>query len=159
MDLMGTPGETDRKRRRPITRLQYGAVPYRKTASGDYEVLLITSRETKRWIVPKGWPIRGLTPPKSAAREAFEEAGVHGRISTKSLGSYIYDKRLGDQETVRCAVEVFALRFRNQEKTWPEAHLRRTQWYSVADAIATVEEPGLKSLIEAFAGRTPRSKT
>ena len=60
-------------------RVQYGALPYRFTHDAELEILLLTTRQSKRWIIPKGWPIKGLRPAKSAAREAFEEAGVRGR--------------------------------------------------------------------------------
>jgi 8-oxo-dGTP pyrophosphatase MutT (NUDIX family) len=68
--------------------VQYGALPYRFTAEAALEILLVTTRQTRRWIIPKGWPIKSLRPPKSAAREAFEEAGVTGRIGMKLVGTF-----------------------------------------------------------------------
>jgi 8-oxo-dGTP pyrophosphatase MutT (NUDIX family) len=73
-------------------RVQYGALPYRITQDAALEILLVTTRGTRRWIVPKGWPIRRLSPAKSAAREAFEEAGITGRIRAKPIGIFVYDK-------------------------------------------------------------------
>jgi 8-oxo-dGTP pyrophosphatase MutT (NUDIX family) len=67
--------------------VQYGALPYRFTKSGAPEILLVATRQTKRWIIPKGWPIKGLKPAKSAAREAYEEAGVRGSVKTKAIGT------------------------------------------------------------------------
>ena len=75
-------------------RVQYGALPYRFTHDPELEILLLTTRQSKRWIIPKGWPIKGLRPAKSAAREAFEEAGVSGRVGAKSVGFFAYDKIL-----------------------------------------------------------------
>ena len=72
--------------------VQYGALPYRFTHDGVLEILLLTTRRSGRWIIPKGWPIKGLRPAKSAAREAFEEAGVRGQVRAKSIGLFAYDK-------------------------------------------------------------------
>jgi 8-oxo-dGTP pyrophosphatase MutT (NUDIX family) len=91
-------------------RVQCGALPYRFTSDAALEILLVTTRQTRRWIIPKGWPIKGLRPAKSAAREAFEEAGVRGKISAKPLGLFSYEKSLdeaGVQAT--CEVRVFPL--------------------------------------------------
>jgi ADP-ribose pyrophosphatase YjhB (NUDIX family) len=82
-----------RKVKRAV-RAQYGALPYRFTVDAALEILLVTTRQTKRWIVPKGWPIKGLKPAKSAAREAFEEAGVWGRVGARAIGHFTYDKIL-----------------------------------------------------------------
>jgi 8-oxo-dGTP pyrophosphatase MutT (NUDIX family) len=85
-------------------------LPYRFTQHGALEILIVTSRQTRRWIVPKGWPIRGLKPGKSAAREAFEEAGIRGRISTKAIGAFTYKKALDEKDLeVSCEVKVFSL--------------------------------------------------
>jgi 8-oxo-dGTP pyrophosphatase MutT (NUDIX family) len=74
------------------------------------EILLLTTRRSKRWIIPKGWPIKGLRPAKSAAREAFEEAGVRGRVGAKSIGLFAYDKILDENGIqVSCEVRVFPL--------------------------------------------------
>jgi hypothetical protein len=90
--------------------VQYGALPYRFTPHAALEILLVTTRQTRRWIIPKGWPIKGLRPAKSAAREAFEEAGVRGKISAKPLGLFTYEKSL-DEAGVQaiCEVRVFPL--------------------------------------------------
>src|SRR5580700_8279053 len=81
-------------------RIQYAALPYRSTGSSGTEVMLLTSRQTKRWIIPKGWPMRGKTPHASAAREAFEEAGVIGQVAKRPIGSYSYVKGLEGGDTV-----------------------------------------------------------
>jgi 8-oxo-dGTP pyrophosphatase MutT (NUDIX family) len=135
-------------------RIQYGALPYRFRADASLEVLLVTTRRTRRWIIPKGWPIRGLTPAKSAAREAFEEAGVRGKVGAKAVGLFTYDKVLdeaGIQAT--CEVKVYPLLVKSQSETWPEAAQRVTQWVEPMRAIAMIKEPDLKNLVAAFAKR------
>ena len=74
-------------------RVQYGALPYRFTPEAALEILLVTTRRTRRWIIPKGWPIKGLRSPKAAAREAYEEAGVSGRVGVKPIGTFTYERR------------------------------------------------------------------
>jgi 8-oxo-dGTP pyrophosphatase MutT (NUDIX family) len=83
--------------------LQYAALPMRRV-NGRLEVMLITSRETRRWVVPKGWPMEGLSAAEAAAREAYEEAGVEGTVATSPLGHYHYDKRLKNGGRRRCRV-------------------------------------------------------
>jgi 8-oxo-dGTP pyrophosphatase MutT (NUDIX family) len=132
--------------------LQYGALPFRESEAAGLEILLVTSRQTRRWIIPKGWPIRGLGPSKSAAREAYEEAGVRGTVRSRSIGRYLYSKVLDDRAiSVPCEVRVFALRVRRQEKAWPERQQREVRWFVPADAVEAVEEDGLKALIASFA--------
>jgi 8-oxo-dGTP pyrophosphatase MutT (NUDIX family) len=133
--------------------IQYGALPYRMQADAALEVLLITSRETKRWIIPKGWPIDGLAPRKAAAREAYEEAGVRGRVES-SLGNYTYVKySSGRQASHPCEVEVFPLAVKRQSKNWPEARERRAQWCSLAEAASLVSDEGLRDLLQALESR------
>ena len=132
-------------------RLQYGALPYRLTKSGAPEILLVTTRQTKRWIIPKGWPIKGLTPATSAAREAFEEAGVRGSIKTKAIGVFSYDKRLDeDGIIIPCEVRVFPLLVKRLSKTWPESEQRDAQWFEPAAAMSLIEEESLRILISSF---------
>ncbi len=135
-------------------RIQYGALPYRFTPFASLEILVLTTRQTRRWIIPKGWPIRGLRPPKSAAREAYEEAGVRGRTGGKAVGAFTYYKALDETGAeVTCEVTVFPLLVKRQSETWPESSQRIAQWVDPAKAIALVQEPELKSLIAAFAKR------
>ena len=140
-------------------RLQYGALPYRITEAGTLEVLLITSRTRRRWIIPKGWPMKGRKPSKSAEREAFEEAGVRGRVSAKPIGRFVYDK-ISDEDgrTVPCEVVVFGLKVKRQLKTWPEAEERELRWLLPADAEALTDEEGLRPLIVALANKKSLSR-
>src|SRR5215472_4636182 len=90
--------------------VQFAALPFRIAADGRLRVMLITSRETHRWVIPKGWPMHGRKPRDVAAREAFEEAGVVGRvIGKKPVGRYHYSKQLPSHDSVLCEVQVFLL--------------------------------------------------
>jgi 8-oxo-dGTP pyrophosphatase MutT (NUDIX family) len=129
---------------------QYAALPWRRTADGRVEVLLITSRETRRWVIPKGWPIKGLKSPKSAAREAFEEAGVTGDVSKTKLGVYHYDKRLASGRLQAVRVTVYPLRVETEAKDWQEKSQRDKLWTSIEDAAPKVDEPELQALIAGF---------
>jgi 8-oxo-dGTP pyrophosphatase MutT (NUDIX family) len=134
-------------------RIQYAALPYRRQADADIEVMLITSRETRRWVIPKGWPASGATAPVSAAREAHEEGGLVGRIGEQPIGRYHYDKRLSDGSLVLCAVDVFAMEVERQHRSWPERKERRTRWFSLQEAAGAVDEPELAALIRELAKR------
>ena len=134
--------------------MQYAALPYRFTSAANVEILLVTTRQSRRWIIPKGWPIKGLKPPKSAAREAFEEAGIRGEVGSKSVGAFAYDKLIdGDGIRVRCEVRVFPLLVKRQSEIWPESEQRLTQWVEPRKAIALIREPELRTIVAAFARR------
>ena len=133
---------------------QYAALPYRVTKTHGIEFLLVTSRESGRWIIPKGWPIAGLQPARSAAQEAYEEAGVRGVIGTKAIGEYSYNKEDRTRgRTLPCRVTVFALLVRRQRRTWPEAHQRRTRWVRPRKALSLIDEKALRSLVAGFEER------
>lgn len=127
--------------------MQYAALPFRRRADATVEVMLITSRDTGRWLIPKGWPEPGLAPHESAAREAREEGGLVGRIGEAAIGRYHYDKRLPDGSAVHCAVEVFTLEVGRQLKSWPERDERHTRWFAVAEAAEAVQEAELREII------------
>ncbi len=151
------PRNRRKKGKGAAVRVQYGALPYREGKAGTVEILLVTTRRNRRWVIPKGWPIKGLTPRETAAREAYEEAGARGDTKRRSIGVYSYDKLLEDKGiTVPCEVKVFPLHVRRMEKVWPEQQQRVVRWFKPDDAIEAVTEPGLKALIEAFASK-PRS--
>ncbi|QBR72691.1 NUDIX hydrolase [Beijerinckiaceae bacterium] len=128
--------------------LQYGALPYRFSDSGALEILLVTTRRTKRWMIPKGWPIKGLKGTKSAAREAYEEAGVQGSIRIKATGVFSYAKRFDDCDfVIPCEVLVFPLLVKRQNKTWPESRQRQTRWFTPEEALSAICEESLRGLI------------
>ena len=116
----------------------------------EAKVLLLTSRDTGRWVLPKGWiePREALT--EAVAREAWEEAGIEGKVAAKPLGSYDYDKVLDDGDVQSCLVAVFALTMKRQAKDWPERDERDRKWVSPAKAAKLVDEPGLKDILRAF---------
>ena len=118
------------------------------------EVMLVTSRETRRWIIPKGWPHKGKAPHDSAAREAFEEAGVIGAVGKQAVGSFPYHKRLKNGGVTVCEVHVFPLRVRRQSKEWPEREQREVKWLSAKEAAETVKEPMLGEIIRRLAHKT-----
>ncbi|HTU55583.1 MAG TPA: NUDIX hydrolase [Acetobacteraceae bacterium] len=129
-------------------------MPYRRDEAGEVEVLLLTSRTRQRWIIPKGWPIKGLKPARSAAREAFEEAGVRGVVSSKPIGRFTYNKLLDeDDRAVICEITVFPLAVKRQLKVWPEIEQRETRWLAVSEAAALTDEDGLRPLLEAFSAK------
>lgn len=135
-------------------RTQYGAICWRR--KGDrIDVLLVTSRDTGRWIIPKGWPVKGLSPEGSAAMEAFEEAGVEGEVSPVCVGVYSYDKTLGKGPgpltTVPCVVAVYPLRVHRLLARYPESHERQRKWFPAAKAATKVAEPELRALLEQIA--------
>lgn len=128
-------------------RQQIGAVPYRRDPLGRVEVVLVTSRETRRWVIPKGWPMKKKLPHEAAEREALEESGVLGRISDTPLGSYQYEKRLRNGSTELCDVLVFPLEVTRSLDEWPEMNERDRRWFSPKDAADIVAEPGLRDLL------------
>ena len=139
-------------------RLQYGALPYRVMADGSVEFLLVTSRRTKRWIIPKGWPIKGLGPAATAAREAFEEAGVLGEVSQNSVGSFQYLKQLKDgSRSVTCNVLVFPLRVDRELTAWPESAQRELCWLDPEHAADRISDVGMRGVIETAAVRMRRA--
>jgi 8-oxo-dGTP pyrophosphatase MutT (NUDIX family) len=131
-------------------RNQVAALPWRRAVAGGVEVLLITSRETRRWVIPKGWPIKGLASHEAAAREAFEEAGVSGDVAKRKLGAFHYDKRLASGRVQKVKVAVFALQVEAMNEAYPEAGQRERFWTSPAEAADLVQEPQLAELLRRF---------
>lgn len=114
------------------------------------EVLLITSRKSRRWILPKGWPEPELSMAENAAREAFEEAGVIGKIETASIGHYHYLKERREGGGLPCKVGVFALAVTKQLEDWPEKKVRTLAWMQLSRAVSKVSEPGVRQVLEGF---------
>jgi 8-oxo-dGTP pyrophosphatase MutT (NUDIX family) len=123
---------------------QSAAIPLRYRA-GSVDVLLITSRSGKRWVIPKGVVEPNLSPAESAAKEAWEEAGVRGSVRPGSVGTYQYQKWGGT-----CIVEVFVLPVERLEDTWPEQDARRRRWVDVEEAAELVREDGLAAILRAL---------
>jgi 8-oxo-dGTP pyrophosphatase MutT (NUDIX family) len=130
--------------------LQVGALCWRRSATRGLRILLITSRDTGRWVIPKGWPMRNRSEPEAAAREAWEEAGVRGRIVPRSIGIYTYLKALGKNRFLPCVVQVFPLEVQEMLRTYPETRQRRAKWFAPEKAAGRVAEPDLAALIRGF---------
>jgi len=128
---------------------QVAALPVRKTEAGSLEVLLVTSRDTGRWVLPKGWPSRRLKDKDAAAREAKQEAGVVGKISSKPIGNYRY-RKLEGQNSRLVEVSVYILRVQKEKRRWREQTERERRWFSVAMAARRVRERRLKLLLKAL---------
>ncbi|MBB4064270.1 NUDIX hydrolase [Gellertiella hungarica] len=136
--------------RRP-PRQQYAALCYRQDpADRHVEVLLVTSRDTGRWIIPKGWPMADKPGHGVAAQEAFEEAGVTGQVEKRPIGYYLYDKVLKDDFAVGCRVQVHALAVDKLLDDYPEKDQRKHRWFPYKSAAEQVREPTLRSLILDF---------
>jgi len=138
--------------------LQVAALCWRVSPRHGAEVLLITSLNSKRWIIPKGWPEAGLSPAENAAREAFEEAGITGKISAEPVGSYHYLKEKKDGGGMPCTVDVFALAVTKQLDDWPEKGARELLWLPPEQAAAKVSEPALRQLLRSFRKTLPAQK-
>jgi len=135
---------------------QYGVLPVRRSADGRLEVLLITSRETRRWVVPRGNPIAGKSPPESAAQEAFEEAGIAGAVEPEAIGRYSYEKRRRLRGPVPALVHLFRMNVGEEHDDWPEKSQRERRWFAPRDAAAAVAESELAHIILALdSGPTP----
>jgi ADP-ribose pyrophosphatase YjhB (NUDIX family) len=135
--------------------IQYAALPYRRGAGVALEVMLITSRGTGRWIIPKGWPVERLAPHDSAAQEAREEGGLVGRVGANSIGRYHYDKQMEDGSATACVVDVFALEVEEQLPHWLEQEQRHTRWFALQEAAEAVQEPELAAIIRNLAALLP----
>lgn len=132
--------------------LQVGALCWR-TAKTGLRILLITSRDTGRWVIPKGWPMRNRSEAGAAEREAFEEAGVKGLVDEKCFGVYFYPKRLDNGMTLPCVVRVYPLEVKSLVKSYPENGQRKVRWFPIDKAARKVGEPDLTHLIRTFAAR------
>jgi 8-oxo-dGTP pyrophosphatase MutT (NUDIX family) len=129
---------------------QFAALPWRRGVDGEVKVLLITSRETRRWVIPKGWPMEGRTAGEAAVQEAYEEAGVFGEAVATPIGTYTYDKRLRDGSLRAVEVLVFPMEVFVEQLSFPEQGQRDKAWVSPAEAAERVDEPELTALILAF---------
>ncbi|MGI2035030.1 NUDIX hydrolase [Rhizobium panacihumi] len=136
-------------------RQQYAALCYRvrKKQAGQLEMLVMTSRDTGRWVIPKGWPMEGKKAHAVAEREAYEEAGVKGKVAKEPLGYFHYRKTLSNGMKVPVRVQVHALEVEEMLKAFPEKGSRKLEWVSCEEAAKRVNEPELKELLLRFGGR------
>ncbi|WVT76288.1 NUDIX hydrolase (plasmid) [Sinorhizobium chiapasense] len=138
---------------------QYGALCFRyKEGGSEIEILVITSRESQRWVIPKGWPMKGKKPYEAAAIEAWEEAGVRGKAKKKPVGSYTYLKELGDGNVAPCIVEIFQIEVTEISADFKERGQRAFDWVSPSDAARRVREIELKSLLVNFKPKVSKNR-
>ena len=134
----------------PPKRQQVAALCYRGKGARK-EVLLITSRDTGRWIIPKGWPMRGKDGPGSAMQEAWEEAGVRkATYAGDPIGCYTYEKRKADGVSFPVETTVYPVSVEKLENKFPEVKQRKRAWYRPKEAAKLVNEPELQSILRAF---------
>ena len=130
--------------------IQFGALPFAFDATGKPRLLLVTSRGNRDWIIPKGWPIRKLTPAGTAAREAYEEAGLLGTVvSPDPIGAYRYAKRNGAARLLWFEVSVFLFAVERQLAKWPEKSERKTRWFDPHEAVGKVASAELANVLAA----------
>ncbi len=129
---------------------QYGSICFRVRKKDGCKVLLITSRDTGRWVIPKGWPMKGKSGPEAALQEAYEEAGVEGRVRAESSGLYSYDKILDDGTPQPCVVTVYPVKVVHLHGKYPERDQRRRRWFSPKKAAKKVNEPELQEILASF---------
>lgn len=132
--------------RRP-PRYQVAAMCYR-TEGDRFRVLLLTSRETRRWVLPKGWPKIGLDAGETAREEAWEEGGLRLEAEGRRIGRYTYSKRMQGGVPVGTDVDVFAFRVVSEEESYPEAAERDRRWVDPEEAAQLVDEPGLALILK-----------
>ncbi|MCT4556572.1 MAG: NUDIX hydrolase [Pelagimonas sp.] len=126
---------------------QIAALPLRREANGDIKVLMVTSRGTGRWVMPKGWEMDGKKPWRAAEIEALEEAGAKGFISSEVLGTYRYPKVMNDGSIVPCVVRVYPMYVEKLKRNWKERHQRTRRWFSPKAAAKRVDEQELSDLL------------
>lgn len=134
---------------------QVAALPWRKGEHG-FEILLVTTRTTKRWLIPKGWIMDGKADHDAAAIEAYEEAGVRGDVQSTPLGHYGYLKLLRNGKARHVKVQVYAFHVQSELDDWPERGQRQRQWFDKAQALALIGEPELIPVVAAFNGHPIR---
>ncbi len=129
--------------------LQSAAIPYRYDADGELEILLVTSRKKRRWVLPKGHVRLGMGAHASAAKEAFEEGGVIGRTEVEPITNYVRKKRNASDEEEH-SVTVHPMAVTTEASVWPEMLQRERRWATISDALSLVEQDGMRKAIAAF---------
>lgn len=147
--LVGRVAGRDRATGRP---LQTAALPWRRRGDGAVELLLVTGRRSRRWLVPKGWPMHGRTLAQAAAREAYEEAGVEGEVAERAIGRFDHVKNHPLFGRLRFTILLFPLAVERELDRWPEKGQRDRRWLSPAAAARKIASPELARLIRDFDG-------
>lgn len=135
---------------------QIAALPFHWDKSGKLRVLMVTSRDTGRWVMPKGWLMDGKKPWQAAKIEALEEAGATGFISDEPIGIYTYKKRLPDRSRINCTVTVYPMMVDKLKRRWKERKERKRHWFSLKEAARLVDEKDLSKLLKNLAKNPDR---
>lgn len=135
---------------------QIAALPLSLDRKGNWKVLMVTSRDSGRWVMPKGWEMNGRKPWHAAEIEALEEAGAIGTISPKPIGRYHYKKGLPGAKSVQCCVTLYPMRVEKLNRRWKERKQRKRRWFSPAKAAQRVDEPELRDLLQDLEKRLSR---
>lgn len=143
---------------KPKLAKQIAALPVHWEKNGKLRVLMVTSRDRGRWVMPKGWTMDGKKPWQAAKIEALEEAGAVGFVADQSIGTYDYKKRLGKGRSVRCRVTVYPMFVDKLKQRWKERKERKRHWFSLEKAAKLVDEPELTELLRDLA-RNPEKLT
>jgi ADP-ribose pyrophosphatase YjhB (NUDIX family) len=130
---------------------QSAAIPYKMDDQGKLVILLVTSRRTRRWIIPKGKVKPRTLPSRSAEHEAFEEAGVLGRIGKQPVGAYWQGDALPSGPEGSLHVQAFALEVTEELPVWDEMHLRKRRWFRLKDALRAIDDLEIRALLRDFA--------
>ena len=131
--------------------VQTGALPWRCTKAGDFEFLLVTSRSSQRWIIPKGRPMIGKSLAQAAAQEAYEEAGIRGKIDPQTIGSFEHVKQTAVGGPLTVLVHVYPLAVERVLASWPEDTQRTRQWFGHSEAVEAIWSEGLRTVVTRFA--------
>lgn len=126
---------------------QLAALPWRVSDDGQLEIMMVTSRISRHWLIPKGWPMAGKSDSVAALQEAFEEAGIKGKAASKPIGRYTYVKLMKDGTSVPCIVKVYGMKVIEELAAWPEMAQRERRWFTPEQAAAAVTETGLAQFL------------
>ncbi|QFT64560.1 NUDIX domain-containing protein [Roseivivax halotolerans] len=126
---------------------QIAALPLKFKKDGSVEVLMVTSRDSGRWVMPKGWEMDGKKPWRAAEIEALEEAGVLGHIGNDAIGMYRYAKVMDDGSIVPCHVRVYPMIVERLKRRWKERDERKRRWFTPKQAAKRVAEADLAALL------------
>jgi len=132
-------------------------LPIGRDKKGRLTVLMVTSRDTGRWIVPKGWLMDDAKPWQAAEIEALEEAGAKGFVGREDIGEYSYEKRLDDGTSLTCRVRVYPMRVEKLKRSWKERGERKRRWFSPEAAARRVQEPELADLLRRLGDEVDRA--
>lgn len=132
---------------RPDPAVQIAALPIHWEKGDKLRVLMVTSRDTGRWVMPKGWTMDGKKPWRAAEIEALEEAGAVGYMSKRAIGHYHYDKQLDDGTALPCRVTLYPMIVSKLKRRWKEEHQRKRHWFSPKKAAKLVDETELSALL------------